>query len=50
MIILRTFSKAFGLAALRLGYAVANPELAKILREKAPLPYPVSGFHVAHGR
>ena len=31
MIIFRTFSKAFGLAALRLGYAVANPELAKIL-------------------
>ncbi len=31
MIILRTFSKAFGLAALRLGYAVANPQLARIL-------------------
>lgn len=44
MIILRTFSKAFGLAALRLGYAVANPELAKIISEKSPLPYPVSGF------
>jgi histidinol-phosphate aminotransferase len=44
MVILRTFSKAFGLAALRLGYAVANSELAKILTEKAPLPYSVSGF------
>jgi histidinol-phosphate aminotransferase len=49
MIILRTFSKAFGLAALRLGYAVANPELAKVLREKAPLPYPVSGFTLRMG-
>ena len=49
MIILRTFSKAFGLAALRLGYAVANPELAKILIEKAPLPYPVSGFTLRMG-
>ena len=49
MIILRTFSKAFGLAALRLGYAVANPELAKILREKAPLPYPVSSFTLRMG-
>jgi histidinol-phosphate aminotransferase len=49
MIILRTFSKAFGLAALRLGYAVANPELAKILNEKAPLPYPVSGFTLRMG-
>ncbi len=49
MIILRTFSKAFGLAMLRLGYAVANPELAKVLREKAPLPYPVSGFTIRMG-
>lgn len=49
MIILRTFSKAFGLAALRLGYAVANPELAQILTEKAPLPYPVSGFTLRMG-
>ena len=49
MIILRTFSKAFGLAALRLGYAVANQELAKILTEKAPLPYPVSGFTLRMG-
>jgi histidinol-phosphate aminotransferase len=49
MIILRTFSKAFGLAGLRLGYAVANPELAKTLTEKAPLPYPVSGFTLRMG-
>ncbi len=49
LIILRTFSKAFGLAALRLGYAVANLELAKILTEKSPLPYPVSGFTLRMG-
>jgi histidinol-phosphate aminotransferase len=49
LIILRTFSKAFGLAALRLGYAVANPELTKILTEKSPLPYPVSGFTLRMG-
>ena len=49
MIILRTFSKAFGLAALRLGYAVTNPELAKILTEKSPLPYPVSSFTLRMG-
>ncbi len=49
MIILRTFSKAFGLAALRLGYAVANPELSKVLNEKSPLPYPVSGFTLRMG-
>ncbi len=49
MVILRTFSKAFGLAMLRLGYAVANPPLAKVIREKAPLPYPVSGFTIRMG-
>ena len=49
MIILRTFSKAFGLAALRLGYAVANQELAKILKEKSPLPYPISTFAIRMG-
>jgi histidinol-phosphate aminotransferase len=49
MIILRTFSKAFGLAMLRLGYAVANPELTEILTKKSPLPYPVSGFTVRMG-
>ncbi len=49
MIILRTFSKAFGLAALRLGYVVANPALAKALTERAPLPYPVSGFTLRMG-
>jgi len=49
LIILRTFSKAFGLAALRLGYGVANPELAKILTEKSPLPYPISAFTIRMG-
>ncbi|MCL1978396.1 MAG: histidinol-phosphate transaminase [Candidatus Bathyarchaeota archaeon] len=49
MIILRTFSKAFGLAMLRLGYAIANPELINILTKKAPLPYPVSGFTIQMG-
>ena len=50
MIILRTFSKAFGLAALRLGYAIANPELAEVITEKMPLPYPVSSFTLRMGR
>ena len=40
MIILRTFSKAFGLAALRLGYAVANPELAKDSQRKSAVAVP----------
>lgn len=37
-IILRTFSKAFRLASMRVGYAIAIPELAAAL-EKIRLPY-----------
>jgi histidinol-phosphate aminotransferase len=37
MLVLRTFSKAFGLAGLRIGYAVGNPEFIRILeRIRAP--------------
>lgn len=50
LIILRTFSKAFGLAGLRLGYAIVNVTLAKILAEKAALPFPVSVFTLNMGR
>lgn len=32
LIVLRTFSKAYGLAALRLGYAIADPELISYLQ------------------
>ncbi|MEB3290290.1 MAG: histidinol-phosphate transaminase [Leptolyngbya sp.] len=37
-VVLRTFSKAFRLAAFRVGYAVANPDLTAAL-EKVRLPY-----------
>lgn len=50
LIILRTFSKAFGLAALRLGYAVTNSKLSNILTEKSPLPFPVSSFTLNMGQ
>ena len=35
VVLLRTFSKAYGLAGLRIGYAVAAPELAAVLRAAA---------------
>jgi histidinol-phosphate aminotransferase len=50
VIVLRTFSKAFGLAGLRLGYAVTNVTLAKVLAEKTTLPFPVSVFTLGMGR
>jgi histidinol-phosphate aminotransferase len=41
--ILRTFSKAYGLAGLRVGYAVASPAIAEGLRRTA-LPFAVSAL------
>lgn len=45
-IVLRTFSKAFRLAAHRVGYAIANPELIAVL-EKIRLPYNLPTFSQA---
>jgi len=42
LMVLRTFSKAFGLASLRLGYCVANTGIAETLSKKVGLPYPVN--------
>ncbi|MCW6052183.1 histidinol-phosphate transaminase [Lyngbya sp. CCAP 1446/10] len=42
-IILRTFSKAFRLASMRVGYAIAHPELTATL-EKIRLPYNLPTF------
>lgn len=43
VVILRTFSKALGLAGARVGYALAHPEVAEELR-KALLPFSVSAW------
>ncbi len=42
-VVLRTFSKAFRLAAHRVGYAIANPDLIQVL-EKVRLPYNLPSF------
>jgi histidinol-phosphate aminotransferase len=44
LIVLRTFSKAFGLAGLRLGYMIAGETMARAFAEKIQYPYPVSSF------
>ncbi len=41
VVVLRTFSKAYGLAGLRVGYAVAHPPVAAALRKTA-VPFGVS--------
>jgi len=40
--VLRSFSKTYGLAGGRLGYLVANAELAELLRSRVLRPYSVS--------
>ncbi|MDM9380540.1 histidinol-phosphate transaminase [Chlorogloeopsis sp. ULAP01] len=45
-VVLRTFSKAFRLAAMRVGYCVAHPELIAIL-EKIRLPYNLPSISMA---
>jgi histidinol-phosphate aminotransferase len=47
--VLRTFSKAFGLAGLRLGYAVANQLLARAIN-KIPAPYAINTITLTMGR
>jgi histidinol-phosphate aminotransferase len=49
LVVLRTFSKAFGLAGLRLGYAVANPLLANAVN-KIPAPYAINVVSLTMGR
>lgn len=41
LVITRTFSKIYGLAGLRLGYAISNPEIIAILR-RVQLPFSVN--------
>ncbi len=48
VIVLRTFSKAYGLAGIRLGYGVARPEIIQIL-EQVREPFNVSVLAQAAG-
>ncbi len=47
-VVLRSFGKAYGLAGLRLGFALASPDITTSLRE-ALGPWPVSGPAIAIG-
>lgn len=48
LVVLRTFSKAYGLAGIRLGYGVARPEIIQIL-EQVREPFNVSVLAQAAG-
>ncbi len=49
LIVLRTFSKAFGLAGLRLGYAVSSHSLSNAVN-KIPAPYAINTIALTMGR
>ena len=46
VVMVRTFSKAWGLAGCRVGYAIASPEVATVLRNVGN-PFPVAGLSLA---
>jgi len=46
VVVLRTLSKAWGLAGCRIGYAIGSPEVVAALR-RAGAPYPVAGPSIA---
>jgi histidinol-phosphate aminotransferase len=42
LVVFRTFSKVFGLAGLRVGCAIASPNLTKVIDERFQMPYSVT--------
>ncbi|MEH6451119.1 MAG: histidinol-phosphate transaminase [Oleispira sp.] len=46
LVITRTFSKAYGLAALRVGYGISSPEIADLMNRVRP-PFNVNSFALA---
>jgi len=49
LIVIRTFSKAFGLAGLRLGYFVANKRFTDIFSRIIQYPYPLNSLAIEVG-
>jgi histidinol-phosphate aminotransferase len=47
LVVLRTLSKAFGLAGARIGYMIANERLARLFRSTIQSPYPISSLSLA---
>ena len=46
LVITRTFSKAYGLASLRVGYGISSPEIADLMNRVRP-PFNVNSFALA---
>ena len=50
LIVVKTLSKAFGLAGLRLGYFVANKEIVDVFARVIQYPYPLNSIAIESGR
>jgi len=49
LIVLRTLSKSFGLAGLRIGYFVANKKIADVFNRVIQYPYPLNTIAIESG-
>ena len=49
LIVIRTFSKAFGLAGMRLGYYIANKKFTETFNRVIQYPYPVNTMAIESG-
>ncbi|MBI3253674.1 MAG: histidinol-phosphate aminotransferase family protein, partial [Nitrosopumilales archaeon] len=49
LVIVRTFSKAFGLAGLRLGYFVSNKNFVDVFTRVIQYPYPINTLAIEAG-
>ena len=50
LIVIKTFSKAFGLAGLRLGYFTANRDIVNIFMKSIQYPYPINSIALEAGK
>ena len=49
LIVVKTFSKAFGLAGLRIGYFVANKKIVEVFNQVLQYPYPLNTLAIEAG-
>ncbi|MHA7734272.1 histidinol-phosphate transaminase [Nitrosopumilus sp. S6] len=49
LIVVKTFSKAFGLAGLRLGYFIANKKVVDVFNQVLQYPYPLNTLAIEAG-
>ena len=49
LVVVRTFSKSFGMAGLRLGYFIASKQLTEVFNKVLQYPYPLSSITIESG-